>query len=100
LEDSYFTREEINELMSEINDILAEKNRLNGCTMVGIYFEKGNILEMDIADDYGYEKTLKEKINLRKAPTFRKLMENYKESLADKIATVYREDNELELEYD
>ena len=49
---------------------------------------------MDISDNYGYEKTIKEKINLRKAPTAKKLIDNYKERLADEIATIYREDND------
>ena len=94
IEDVYFTREEINELMEDINDKLREED-LNGCLIIGIYME-GKTLEMDIADDYGYEKTIKEKIDMRKAPNFNKLEEKYMDSLTQEIIDTYNRENDYE----
>lgn len=96
IEAEYFTRDDINELMSEINDVLEKGDDLHGCTVIGIYLEKKNNLELDIADNYGYEKTISQKIDLRKANTPCKLVEKYCPMLVEMIVDTYQKDNDFE----
>lgn len=98
-DDGYFSKEQLLEVMDEWNSMLKEKDTKNtGIQIVGIYLEKGNILELDIADNYGYEQTVKQKIDLRKASTERNLKEKYADTIIDEIMGAYERDNDYEIE--
>lgn len=98
-DDGYFSKEQLLEVMDEWNSMLKEKDTKNtGIQIVGIYLEKGNILELDIADNYGYEQTVKQKIDLRKASTERNLKEKYADTVIDEIMGAYERDNDYEIE--
>lgn len=105
MEDGYFTREEINELMSDINDELLKKRGLHGVQITAIFYEEkeeGNILEADIADNEGYyAKTLKWNIDTDKADTFQKLEKKYSKTIINDIVNDYKEfDREIKELYE
>ena len=71
-EDSFFTRDDLNDFRDELEDVLDDPD----ITIGGVYLEPGNLLEVDWEYE-GYENTASERIDMRRIRNPRDLIRVY-----------------------
>ena len=94
-DEGYFTREDLDSLCGEIQDLLPE-----GTFITESYIEKDNMLELVWHDKNEIEYSLFQKIDLRKAWSESTLCEKYAPLLSEQMITKMKEmEPELEMEW-
>lgn len=94
-DEGYFTREDLNSLCAEIEDLLPE-----GTFIAESYIDKKNVLELVWHDKNEIEYSLFQKIDLQRAWSESTICEKYAPMLAEQMITKMKEmEQEPEVEW-